>query len=339
MNIFSKYLTLWVALCIVVGVTLGELFPGMVTFFEEFTYAQISIPIVVLIWIMIFPMMLKIDFSSIMDASRNPKGLIVTTVVNWLIKPFTMYAIAYLFFFVIFKQFINPSEAKEYLIGAVLLGAAPCTAMVFVWSHLVKGNSAYTAIQVAVNDIILLFAFIPIVAFLLGISDIKIPYDTLLLSVLLFVVLPILVASLTRYIVSKKNRITIDDVIRKFNGVPEVGLLLTLILIFMFQGDVILNRPSDIILISIPLILQTIFIFFVAYGWSMKLKLKHEIAAPGALIGASNFFELAVAIAIALFGLNSGATLVTVVGVLVEVPLMLFLVNLANKTTHWFHYS
>ncbi|XMB87163.1 ACR3 family arsenite efflux transporter [Mycoplasmatota bacterium WC44] len=338
MNLFSKYLTLWVALCIGIGVTLGKLMPGAVDYLETFTYAQISIPIVILIWVMIYPMMLKIDFTSIKDASKNPKGLVVTTVVNWLVKPFTMYLIAYFFFFVVFKSLIPETAAQEYLIGAVLLGAAPCTAMVFVWSHLVKGSSAYTAIQVALNDFILLFAFTPIVALLLGISDIQIPYDTLFLSVLLFVVIPIIVAYITRRVISNNNKISLDVFIGKFNGIPEVGLLLTLVLIFMFQGDVILNNPLDILLISVPLIIQTIFIFFVAYIWSKVWKMKHDVAAPGALIGASNFFELAVAVSIALFGLNSGATLATVVGVLVEVPLMLFLVSIAKKTTNWFKF-
>lgn len=328
MNLFSKYLTVWVALCIVIGVLLGQLFPSAVAFLDQFTYAQINIVIVVLIWVMIYPMMLKIDFASVKKVGQNPKGLVVTTVTNWVIKPFSMYAIAYLFFFHIFGGVIEADTAREYLVGAVLLGAAPCTAMVFVWSHLVKGNSAYTAVQVAVNDFILLFAFTPIVALLLGISDVKIPYDTLLLSVVLFVVLPITFAYFTR----KWYTGSIEGLIHKFDGVPEVGLLLTLILIFMFQGDAIMNNPLDILLIAIPLSIQTIIIFLLAYTWAKIWKLGHDVAAPGALIGASNFFELAVAVAIALFGLNSGATLATVVGVLVEVPLMLFLVGIANKT-------
>jgi ACR3 family arsenite transporter len=332
MNIFSKYLTLWVALCIVVGVFVGMAFPGFVAFMDQFTFAQINIPIAILIWVMIYPMMLKIDFGSIKKVGQNPKGLVVTTVTNWIIKPFSMYAIAYFFFYVVFGNIIDVDTAREYLVGAVLLGAAPCTAMVFVWSHLVKGNSAYTAVQVALNDFILLFAFTPIVALLLGISDIQIPYDTLFLSVVLFIVLPIGFAWLTR----KLYKSDINNLIDRFNGVPESGLLLTLVLIFMFQGDVILNNPLDILLIAVPLIIQTLIIFLIAYGWGKLWKLPHDIAAPGGLIGASNFFELAVAVAIALFGLNSGATLATVVGVLVEVPLMLFLVGIANRTRKHF---
>ncbi len=333
MNLFSKYLTLWVALCIVIGVVLGQAFPSAVILLDKFTYAQINIVIVILIWVMIYPMMLKVDFSSVKKVGRNPKGLVVTTVINWIIKPLSMYLIAKYFFFTGFADIINDDTAREYLIGAVLLGAAPCTAMVFVWSHLVKGNSAYTAVQVALNDFILLFAFTPIVAFLLGLSDVIVPYDTLLLSVVLFVVLPITFAYFTR----KWYTGSIDGLINKFHGVPELGLLLTLVLIFMFQGDAIINDPLAIFVISIPLIIQTVFIFLLAYGWARAWNIKHEIAAPGALIGASNFFELAVAVAIALFGLNSGATLVTVVGVLVEVPLMLILVAFANKTKFLFN--
>ena len=333
MNLFSKYLTLWVALCIVIGVMLGQAFPGAVTFLDKVTYAQINVVIVVLIWVMIYPMMLKVDFSSVKKVGKNPKGLVVTTVINWIVKPLSMYLIAKYFFFNGFADIINDETAKEYLIGAVLLGAAPCTAMVFVWSHLVKGNSAYTAVQVALNDFILLFAFTPIVALLLGLSDVVVPYDTLLLSVVLFVVLPITFAYFTR----KWYTGSIEGLINKFHGVPEFGLLLTLILIFMFQGDAIINDPLAILVIAIPLSIQTVFIFLLAYGWAKAWKIKHEIAAPAALIGASNFFELAVAVAIAMFGLNSGATLVTVVGVLVEVPIMLMLVAFANKTKFLFN--
>lgn len=332
MNIFSKYLTIWVAICIVIGVVIGQAFPGLVTFLDQFTFAQINLVIVVLIWVMIYPMMLKIDFASVKKVGKNPKGLVVTTVTNWIIKPFSMYFIARFFFMTAFADVLTNAQAHEYLIGAVLLGAAPCTAMVFVWSHLVKGNSAYTAVQVALNDFILLFAFTPIVALLLGISDVVVPYDTLILSVVLFVVLPITFAYFTR----KWYTGSIEGLIHKFDGIPEIGLLLTLILIFMFQGDAIINHPLNIAIISVPLILQTIFIFLVAYIWGKVWKLSHDVAAPGALIGASNFFELAVAVAIALFGLNSGATLATVVGVLVEVPLMLFLVGIANKTKNRF---
>ncbi len=332
MNIFSKYLTIWVGLCIVIGVVIGQMFPGFVSFMDLFTFAQINIPIAILIWVMIYPMMLKIDFASVKKVGQNPKGLVVTTVTNWLIKPFSMYFIARFFFMQGFADVLSLEQSQEYLVGAVLLGAAPCTAMVFVWSHLVKGNSAYTAVQVALNDFILLFAFTPIVALLLGISDVVIPYDTLFLSVVLFIVLPITFAYFTR----KWYTGSIEGLIHKFDGVPEVGLLLTLILIFMFQGEVIINHPINILIISVPLVLQTIFVFTIAYTWGKVWKLPHDIAAPAGLIGASNFFELAVAVAIALFGLNSGATLATVVGVLVEVPLMLFLVGIANRTKKYF---
>ncbi len=335
MNLFSKFLTIWVLLCIALGVILGNVFPSVTDFLNKFEIAQINIIIAVLIWVMIYPMMLKIDFSSLKKITTRPKGIVVTTTVNWLIKPFTMYLISSLFFFVIFKSILDPDLAKEYLIGAVLLGAAPCTAMVFVWSHLVKGNSSYTVLQVALNDIILLFAFTPIVALLLGISNVAIPYNTLFLSVVLFVVFPILASVITKYILKKRDA-SIENFIKKFNNIPEIGLLLTLVLIFMFQGEVITNSPLNILLISIPLTIQTIFIFFIAYMWSKKWKIPHDVGAPAALIGASNFFELSVAIAIALFGLNSGVTLATVVGVLVEVPVMLFLVNIANKTKIWY---
>lgn len=331
MNTFSKFLTLWVALCIVVGVLLGSLFPGLTDFLSKLQVAQINIVIAVLIWIMIYPMMLKVDFSSLKSISQKPKGLIITTVVNWVIKPISMYLIASLFFFVIFGSILDETLAREYLIGAVLLGAAPCTAMVFVWSYLVKGNSSYTVLQVALNDLILLALYTPIVALLLGLSDIIIPYDTLIFSVVLFVVIPMLFATLTKWWLHKTNR-ELDQFMNKFHGVPEIGLLLTLVLIFMFQGEVILNNPFDILLISVPLILQTILIFAIAYFWSYKWKVGHSVGAPAGLIGASNFFELSVAIAIALFGLESGVTTATVVGVLVEVPVMLFLVRIANKT-------
>jgi arsenite transporter len=287
---------------------------------------------------MIFPMMLKIDFASVANAVKMPKGLTVTLSVNWLIKPFTMFGNAWLFFYVIFKMFIPADLAKEYLAGAVLLGAAPCTAMVFVWSHLTKGDPAYTLVQVAVNDLIILVAFIPIVTLLLGISGIAIPWNTLILSVVLFVVIPLVLAMITRRsVIRHKGQEYFDNVfIKKFTSTTIIGLLLTLIIIFSFQGDKILQSPLNIALIAVPLILQTFLIFYIAYFWAEKWKLPHCIAAPAALIGASNFFELSVAVAIVLFGLNSGATLVTVVGVLVEVPVMLTLVKIANKTSYKF---
>lgn len=333
-SFFDRFLSLWVALCIVAGIAIGKWLPLLPETLGKLEYANVSIPIAVLIWIMIFPMMLKIDFGSIVQALKMPKGLTVTLVVNWLIKPFSMFGIAWIFFFVVFKALIPADLAKEYLAGAVLLGAAPCTAMVFVWSHLTKGNPAYTLVQVAINDLIILVAFLPIVGFLLGVSGIAIPWNTLLLSVVLFVVIPLVSALITRrLVIRQKGQEFFEKVfLKKFTGTTISGLLLTLIIIFSFQGEIILNKPGNILLIAVPLIIQTFLIFFIAYGWAFKWKLPHNIAAPAALIGASNFFELSVAVAIVLFGLNSGATLATVVGVLVEVPLMLTLVGIANKT-------
>lgn len=334
MSFFDRYLSVWVALCIITGIAIGKLLPVIPETLGKLEYANVSIPIAILVWIMIFPMMLKIDFKSIVDAVKMPKGLTVTLVVNWLIKPFTMFGIAWLFFFVIYKFLIPEDLAKEYLAGAVLLGAAPCTAMVFVWSHLTKGNPAYTLVQVAINDLIIVVAFIPIVTLLLGVSGIAIPWNTLIMSVVLFVVIPLVSAYIVRTRVIARRGIGFFENIflKQFTGITISGLLLTLIIIFSFQGDVILNNPFHIVLIAIPLIIQTFLIFFIAYGWAKRWKLPHDIAAPASLIGASNFFELAVAVAIVLFGLNSGATLVTVVGVLVEVPVMLALVKIANKT-------
>lgn len=334
MSFFDRYLSVWVALCIITGIAIGKLLPVIPETLGKLEYANVSIPIAVLIWIMIFPMMLKIDFRSIVDAVKMPKGLTVTLVVNWLIKPFTMFGIAWLFFFVIYKFLIPEDLAKEYLAGAVLLGAAPCTAMVFVWSHLTKGNPGYTLVQVAINDLIIVVAFIPIVTLLLGVSGIAIPWNTLIMSVVLFVVIPLVSAYIVRTrVISRRGIEFFENVfLKQFTGITISGLLLTLIIIFSFQGNVILNNSFHIVLIAIPLIIQTFLIFFIAYGWAKRWRLPHNIAAPASLIGASNFFELAVAVAIVLFGLNSGATLVTVVGVLVEVPVMLTLVKIANKT-------
>jgi len=334
LGIFGEYLTIWVILCMTAGILIGQFVPSVPNFLSKFEYAQISIPVAVLIWLMIYPMMLKIDFSSIIRATKKPKGLVVTCTTNWLIKPFTMYLISAFFFNFVFKAFMPAELAKQYLAGAVLLGAAPCTAMVFVWSHLTNGDPAYTVVQVAVNDLIMLVAFTPIVAFLLGVSDVVVPYDTLFLSVILFVVIPLTGGYLSRkYITKFKGKEYFDNVfLKKFDNVTIVGLLLTLVIIFSFQGETIINNPFHIFLIAIPLTIQTFFIFLLAYGWAKKWKIPHNIAAPGSLIGASNFFELAVAVAIALFGLQSGAALATVVGVLVEVPVMLALVKIANKT-------
>jgi ACR3 family arsenite transporter len=287
---------------------------------------------------MIYPMMMKVDFQSVKNVGKNPKGLYLTWVVNWLIKPFTMYFIASFFFFVVFKAIIPADLAKDYLAGAVLLGAAPCTAMVFVWSHLTKGNPAYTVVQVATNDLIILVAFTPIVAFLLGVSGVQVPWDTLILSVVLFVVIPLVAGVLTRISVvkNKGEKYFNESFIPKFGNITIVGLLLTLIIIFSFQGDVILENPLHILLIAIPLTIQTFLIFFIAYLAARVLKLQHNIAAPAGMIGASNFFELSVAVAIALFGTTSPVALATIVGVLVEVPVMLTLVKIANNTKHWF---
>lgn len=331
-------LTVWVILCMFAGVLIGKFLPGIPAFLGRFEYANVSIPMAILIWLMIYPMMLKVDFQSIRNVGKNPKGLFVTWITNWLIKPFTMFGIAWLFFFVIFKSLIPAELAQDYLAGAILLGAAPCTAMVFVWSYLTKGNAAYTVVQVATNDLIILIAFTPIVAFLLGVGGVTIPWDTLILSVVLFVVIPLAGGIITRNYITKRRGLDYfeNSFIPKFGNVTTIGLLLTLIIIFSFQGDVILNNPLHIVLIAIPLIIQTFLIFFIAYLASKAIKLPHEIAAPAGMIGASNFFELAVAVAIALFGTQSPAALATIVGVLTEVPVMLILVKIANNTRHWF---
>lgn len=332
---FERYLSVWVIICIAVGICVGELWPAFPETLGKWEYAHVSIPIAVLIWMMVFPMMLKVDFKSVKSVARQPKGIVLTCVINWIIKPFSMFGISWLFFFVIFKYLIPFNLAEEYLAGAVLLGAAPCTAMVFVWSYLTKGDAAYTLVQVALNDLILLVAFIPIVGFLLGIGGISIPWDTLILSVVLFVVIPLLAGIIVRISVIKRRGEDYfkNTFINKFGPITTIGLLLTLIILFSFQGKTILDNPLHIVLIAVPLIIQTFFIFFIAFGWAKAWNLPRSIAAPAALIGASNFFELAVAVAISLFGLNSGAALATVVGVLVEVPVMLTLVRIANNHT------
>ncbi len=331
---FQKNLTWWVLGCMVAGVVIGRFFPAVPAFLNKLQIAGISLPIAVLIWVMIYPMMMKVDFQSVKQIGKNPKGLIVTWVTNWLIKPFTMYGIAWLFLFVLFKALIPEELAKQYLAGAVLLGAAPCTAMVFVWSTLTNGNPAYTVVQVATNDLIILVAFVPIVKFLLGVSNVVVPYSTLFVSVILFVVIPLIGGILTRLTVTKQmGREYFENTFaHKFDNVTTLGLLLTLVLIFSAQAEVILSNPLHIVLIAIPLVLQTFFIFFVAYGASKAVKLPFDIAAPAGMIGASNFFELAVAVAIALFGTTSPAALATTVGVLTEVPVMLTLVKIANNT-------
>ena len=322
----------------VAGVLIGKFLPALPAFLETLTVAGISIPIAILIWVMIYPMMMKVDFQSIKQVGKNPKGLIVTWIVNWLIKPFTMYGIASFFLFVVFKGFITPELATQYLAGAVLLGAAPCTAMVFVWSTLTKGNPAYTVVQVATNDLIILVAFVPIVKFLLGVSNVTVPYSTLIISVVLFVVVPLVGGVFTRInVIKEKGQAYFNNTfIQKFDNVTTIGLLLTLVLIFASQTKVILSNPFHIVLIAVPLIIQTFLIFFVAYIASKVLKLTHDVAAPAGMIGASNFFELSVAVAIALFGTTSPAALATTVGVLTEVPVMLTLVKIANNTKKWF---
>ena len=337
-SVFQKYLTVWVILCMIAGVLIGKFLPQIPEFLGKFEYARISIPMAILIWLMIYPMMMKVDFKSVRNVGKNPKGLFVTWVVNWLIKPFSMCGIASLFFTLIFKAFIPPELATEYLAGAVLLGAAPCTAMVFVWSTLTKGDPAYTVVQVATNDLIILVAFVPIVKLLLGVSNVEVPMETLFLSVALFVVIPLAAGILTRLIVTKNKGAEYfeNTFVGKFDGITTIGLLLTLILIFAFQGNVILENPLHIVLIALPLILQTFIIFAIAYIACKLLKLPHNIAAPAGMIGASNFFELAVAVAVALFGTSSPAALATTVGVLTEVPVMLFLVSIANKTGNRF---
>ena len=335
---FEKYLTVWVILCMAAGILIGQFLPGIPAFLGRFEYANVSVPIAILIWIMIYPMMMKVDFKSIKNVGKSPKGLYVTWVVNWLIKPFTMYGIAAFFLYFVFRAIIPADLAKDYLAGAVLLGAAPCTAMVFVWSHLTKGNAAYTVVQVATNDLIILVAFTPIVAFLLGVTGFTIPWMTLILSVVLFVVIPLTAGILTRIwmVKNKGEEYFSNTFLPKFNNITIIGLLLTLIIIFSFQGDVILQNPVHILLIAVPLVIQTFLIFFIAYFVCKSMKLSHDVAAPAGMIGASNFFELAVAVAIALFGPTSPVALATIVGVLVEVPVMLILVKIANGTRQWF---
>ncbi len=330
---FEKYLTLWVAICIAVGIAIGHFAGNGIQVMSNIEIYKVNIPVAILIWLMIYPMMLQVDFSSIKTVGKRPKGLILTLVVNWLIKPFTMAFFAWIFFSKLYSAFISPDQAGEYIAGAILLGAAPCTAMVFVWSYLTDGDPNYTLVQVSVNDLIILVAFIPIVGFLLGITNITIPYNTLVASIGVFVVVPLLAGYIThKMLIKRKGEEWFKNVfLPKFKPVSIVALLLTLILLFAFQGNIIVKNPLIIVLVAIPLVIQTYFIFFIAWFGGRKLKLPHAICSPAAMIGASNFFELAVAVAIALFGLQSPAAMVTVVGVLVEVPVMLSLVKLANK--------
>ncbi|MBK8081060.1 MAG: ACR3 family arsenite efflux transporter [Saprospiraceae bacterium] len=330
---FEKYLTIWVALCIATGILLGNIAESQMNALSKMEIYQVNLPIAILIWLMIYPMMLQIDFSSIRNIRKRPKGIILTVIINWVIKPFTMAFFAWIFFDKLYSAWIDPSLAGEYIAGAIILGAAPCTAMVFVWSYLTDGDPNYTLVQVSVNDLIILVAFVPIVGLLLGITDISIPYDTLVSSVVIFVVIPLIAGWLSQFwLVRSHGRDWFEkSFLPKFKPVSVIALLATLILLFAFQGQNITNNPLIILLVAIPLVIQTYFIFFIAWFAGRKMNLPHPICAPAAMIGASNFFELAVAVAIALFGLHSPAALVTVVGVLVEVPVMLSLVALANK--------
>ena len=337
MGLFERYLSLWVALCIVSGITLGTLLPGVFQIFADLEYASVNLPIAVLIWLMIYPMMVQVDFAAIRDVGKRPKGLMLTLIVNWLIKPFTMAGLGWLFFRVLFVDLVDPATASEYIAGMILLGVAPCTAMVFVWSQLTRGDANYTLVQVSVNDVIMIFAFAPIAAFLLGMSEIAVPWETLVLSVVLYVVLPLLAGYVTRKRLDAANDPSrLNSLLVTLKPASIAGLLATVVLLFGFQADTILAQPVAIGLIAIPLLIQTYGIFALAYAASKALRLPHSIAAPACMIGTSNFFELAVAVAISLFGLQSGAALATVVGVLVEVPVMLSLVAFANRTRHWF---
>ncbi|MEM1090881.1 MAG: ACR3 family arsenite efflux transporter [Pseudomonadota bacterium] len=337
MGLFERWLSLWVGLGIAAGIALGAQFPGVFEAVAGVEYASVNLVVAVLIWAMIYPMMVNVDFASLRDVGRRPRGLCITLVVNWLIKPFSMAALGVLFFEYFFAGFVAPETAREYIAGMILLGVAPCTAMVFVWSQLVRGDANYTLVQVSINDLIMVFAFAPLAAMLLGITEVVVPWQTLLLSVLLYVVTPLVAGYVTRRLLGaaqKPERVAaFTDRIKPFS---IVGLVATVVLLFGFQAEKILGQPGVIALIAVPLIIQSYGIFFVAYGWAYWWRVPFETAAPAALIGTSNFFELAVAVAISLFGLNSGAALATVVGVLVEVPVMLSLVALANRTCSYF---
>jgi ACR3 family arsenite transporter len=338
MGFFERYLSVWVGISIVVGVLLGSIIPDSFALVASLEYAHVNLVVAVLIWLMVYPMMVQIDFSSIKDVGKKPKGLVLTLIINWLIKPFTMAALGWLFFKGFFADWVDPQSANEYIAGMILLGVAPCTAMVFIWSQMTKGDANYTLVQVSINDIIMIFAFAPLTALLLGVSDIQVPWNTLLISVLLYVLLPLVAGALTRYLLNKKTQQqkSVDDFVTTLKPWSIVGLLGTVVLLFGFQAQTILNEPQIILLIAIPLIIQTYGIFAIAYFFAKRLRLPHNIAGPASMIGTSNFFELAVAVAISLFGLHSGAALATVVGVLVEVPVMLSLVYFVNKTQHWF---
>ena len=334
MPFFERYLSVWVALAIAAGVALGVAMPGVFEAVAGFEYAHVNLAVAVFIWVMVYPMMIQIDFTAIKKVGQNPRGLLLTLVINWLIKPFTMAALGWLFFKVFFAGWVDPQTATEYIAGMILLGVAPCTAMVFVWSQLTEGDANYTLVQVSVNYIIMVFAFAPIAGLLLGVSDITVPWDTLLLSVVLYVLLPLIAGFITRQWLGSDERVA--HFVGRLKPVSVMGLLATVVLLFGFQAETILAKPMAIVLIAIPLLIQTYGIFVIAYWAAKRLRLKHNVAGPACLIGTSNFFELAVAVAISVFGLNSGAALATVVGVLVEVPVMLSLVAIVNRTSHWF---
>lgn len=337
MGLFERYLTVWVGLAILAGIVLGSLAPDVFAAIASLEYANVNFVMAILIWLMIYPMMVQIDFSSIKNVGKQTKGLALTLVINWLIKPFSMALLGWLFFKGLFADWVDPQTANEYIAGMILLGVAPCTAMVFVWSQLTKGDANYTLVQVSINDVIMIFAFAPIAGLLLGATDIHVPWATLLISVLLYVLIPLIAGAITRNSLDKANdHSRLDGFLSKMKPWSIIGLIATVVLLFGFQSDTILSNPQAIVLIAIPLLIQTYGIFAVAYWLALKFKLPHNEAAPASLIGTSNFFELAVAVAISLFGLHSGAALATVVGVLVEVPVMLSLVWFANRTRHWF---
>ena len=337
MGLFERYLSVWVGLAIITGIVLGSLAPGIFETIASVEYAHVNLVIAVLIWLMIYPMMVQIDFTSLKDVGKKPKGLALTLVINWLIKPFTMALLGWLFFKGLFADWVDPQTATEYIAGMILLGVAPCTAMVFVWSQLTKGDANYTLVQVSINDIIMIFAFAPIAGMLLGITDITVPWDTLFLSVVLYVLIPLVAGAITRKKLDKgDDHSRLNQFLATMKPWSIVGLLATVVLLFGFQSETILDKPQAIVLIAIPLLIQTYGIFAIAYFIAKQLKLPHNVAAPACMIGTSNFFELAVAVAISLFGLHSGAALATVVGVLVEVPVMLSFVWFVNRTRHWF---
>ena len=336
MGVFERYLTVWVGLGILAGVGLGLVMPGVFQAVAALEIAQVNLVVAIFIWIMIYPMMIQIDWHAVKDVGKKPQGLILTLVVNWLIKPFTMAALGVLFFHYLFAPWVDPQLANEYIAGMILLGVAPCTAMVFVWSQLVKGDPNYTLVQVSVNDLIMVFAFAPLTAFLLGVTDLTVPWETLLLSTVLYVVLPLLAGMVTRHVLERRSSQAVGDFVGRLKPWSIIGLIATVVLLFGFQAPTIVDQPLVIGLIAVPLLLQTYGIFLIAYVAARAMKLSHNIAGPACLIGTSNFFELAVAVAISLFGLNSGAALATVVGVLVEVPVMLSLVAIINRTQHWF---